>query len=115
MVILRKTNYEGRNGGFLQSFKTKDMFMKHKKKDHSTTVQTCEKYQKNNCDRTDKSCWFKHCLEERNKNQDISGCEGKQVFQEAQSQLIPPDQISQMMDLLKNMWSKMEMIQKPTA
>ena len=92
-------------------FKTKDIFMKHKKKKHTADVQICEKFLKKNCVRTDESCWFQHCLEENDINNDISGCEEKQVFQKAQDQLYPPD-LPQMMNLLKDMWSKMEMMQK---
>jgi len=48
-----------------KKFQTKFEFMIHKKEEHSSNVQKCQKYLKNNCQYSNKKCWFIH---EKNTN-----------------------------------------------
>ena len=47
-----------------ETFPTKGEVMMHRKDKHSKTVKSCTKFNSQNCDKTDATCWFKHIQDE---------------------------------------------------
>ena len=84
-----------------ETFKDKGNFMEHKKKHHS------EKFVSGQCERPKEDCWFK-----KPENQDQSQAFHQQVFRKAQQNPFPPDQLTQMMNLVKNLCLKVENLEK---
>ena len=107
---------------------------KHMKECHPRTVAICRKFIEGNCNLSDKSCWFLH-VEQDFKNEmsedqatldeasDVDGKNDKHVdeeqkmndsvFYKAQVKA-PPDQMSQLIEIVKNMALQVMNIEKIT-
>ena len=94
-----------------EKFKTRDIFMKHKKEKHLDNVQICDNFLKNNCHRNDGGCWYKHNTEEPKQANLNPPPEKKQGFRAARSDPFPPDHVSEMLEVLSSLCSKVETMQ----
>ena len=97
------------------NFNQRDEFMKHRKIKHQVRVDCCNKFTKGECSRTENTCWFRHSTQTTYPEKVSSPL--KQVFQEAQAAMVPPDQISkvfQMMSLLSSQVTNLEKMFRET-
>jgi hypothetical protein len=85
--------------------------MKHKKKKHTNSVQICGGHGSGNCSRKDEDCWYIHSSE-KIQSSSQSSPKNKQVFREAPGEMLPPDQMTQLMEIMSNLCSKVEIIEK---
>ena len=90
-------------------FTSKDMFMMHKKRMHPVNVQLCEMFGKNKCNKSDANCWFKH---ETKESLFPGHQDSEQVFWEATKVQFPPDQMTKMIEMMNQLFSKVEMMEK---
>ena len=94
-------------------YETKDTLKKHKKKEHTSTVQKCQKYLENKCERSEESCWFIHESQfTQLNNTNISRTEQNvlktQVFCEDQKSPFPPESVQKMMILIESLTQKIQ-------
>ena len=96
-----------------KTFKTKDEMRKHKKSAHTTLVQVCEKFNKNECPRSEENCWYKHELSPTNTGQLTDQDKNEnQVFQGRPQNPPPPDQLKMILKFMKDMSMKIEKIEE---
>ena len=83
--------------------------MKHRKTHHPETNQRCKEFASNRCDRSENECWYSH-----SNNAEVSSPkkQPKQVFQQAQPETFPPDQLSKMFWMVSNLCMKVQNIEK---
>ena len=81
--------------------------LRHKKLDHAENVLNCEKYGKGTCPRDDSQCWFRHQTESQQHPQ-----EKQQVFQEVLKEPFPPEKTQNVMEIMKNLISKVEKMEE---
>ena len=94
-------------------FKTKDDLRKHKKSNHPINVPLCEKFLSKQCDRSDQQCWYKHESGDSNSQQKSkTAAQEKKDFCEATQEAFPPDHVQKMMEVLDNLCSKIEKMEK---
>ena len=92
-----------------KAFKTKDEMRKHKKSTHTSLVQACEKFIKNECPRSEVKCWYKHELSPTNSGLIASQAKNEnQVFQGRPQNPPPPDQLQTIMKVMKELSMKIE-------
>ena len=103
-----------------ETFKGRDNFMVHKKKMHPLSIPACDKFKSKMCQRNAESCWFEHPMENKKKNTNChsptetktksekSNADEEQVFCEAPQNAFPPDQITKMLDMVKQMCDKVQ-------
>ena len=85
---------------------------KHKKSTHTSLVQVCEKFSKNECPRSEEKCWYKHELGSTNPGLITSQDKNdKQVFQERPQTPPPPDQLEMIMKVMKDLSMKVDKIE----
>ena len=72
-------------------FEKKPLFMQHKKKMHQEKVKPCQRFDNGDCPRSKEECWYQHSQSESSE---------KQVFPQAQTNPIPPDQVMNMAEML---------------
>ena len=81
-------------------------FMNHKKTNHEDKVNVCNNFINGNCSRNDESCWYKHQLKI------INSPPQDQDFQKAQGNSVPPNHLLQISQILANLLSKVEFLEK---
>ena len=93
--------------------------MRHRKTDHREKVYKCRDFLQGKCTLIDKFCWDLHEYEtEQNKEKDAMEI-GKdsetqqQVFQEEMDKT-PPDQFTQIMNMVKKLTKQMDILEKKT-
>ena len=92
-------------------FMSKDSFMKHKKQMHPKSVQSCVMAGSERCKKTDEECWFHH-HQDREQSSQTHSSRKEQVFQEAPGNQFPPDQMTKLMEMMNNLFSKVETMEK---
>ena len=95
-----------------EKFKGRDKFMSHKKIVHPATISTCENFLAKKCQRSDKTCWFAHTSDDHihEKHEDKSSDD--QVFWKAPLHPFPPDQVTSMLKMVKQLCEKVESMEK---
>ena len=106
-------------------FKGRSDFMNHRKLTHQQFVPACEKFNIKQCPRSNERCWFEHRNSDKNvdknnlwptidKNSPITSPPQTEssVFHEVVGGTFPPDQVKLMMDMVSNLCSKMENMEK---
>ena len=96
-----------------EDFNSKGELKKHRKDEHSMNVQTCDKFLTNDCGRSEEEYWYNHKTQEKNlrpKSKPVS--QNNQVFQKAPQNPLPPDQFQNMMEVMKNLCSKVEKMEE---
>ena len=86
-----------------ETFTSKSVMMKHRKKEHRSKVRKCTKFLQNQCPFLNESCWFLHDEDDNNKieinngehSEDEQNDNGhkstfESVFQKVQENLKPP-------------------------
>lgn len=87
-------------------FKNKSGMMEHKKEQHPTTISVCSRFLAGDCFRSMDNCWFKHPINNTKEisKSDTSKSEVPEVeiqdFRKAQPNLIPPDQMKEIMNMI---------------
>ena len=103
------------------NFKGRSNFMKHKKLIHPESVPSCEKFSTENCERNEKDCWFEHRAGAEVTTDDLTWSKivsnsppaaKTPVFRVATPQALPPDHLRVMMDMVNNLCSKMNKMEK---
>ena len=81
--------------------------MKHKKTKHGDTILPCEKFLKGECSR-EESCWFKHISAPSN----TTSPSHEQVFRKVPGNPFPPDQLSNVVQMITSLCLKVENMEK---
>ena len=101
--------------------KGRSNFMTHKKINHPESLPTCEKFARGQCSRSVQGCWYEHPYTgpeaenpppTKSKANPPTKSAEKSVFQEALGKSFPPDQLKKMMEMVSNLCSKMEGMEK---
>ena len=92
-------------------------FMKHKKINHLETISKCDKFQRGQCLMSDQDCWFEHSHSndkspDKSKLNQHSRTSKDQVFQEDPKNAFPPDQSEKIMNMINQLFIKMEQMEK---
>ena len=87
------------------TFKERNEFMIHNKLRHAEYVLSCEKFKKGECSRNENSCWFMHG---NNSNEPSNVSQSNQVFHKVRKDSAPPDQVTEILQLVALMKEKME-------
>ena len=96
--------------------------MKHTKRFHPLTVAKCRNYKTGNCNLADNDCWFMH---EAKQNKDKESPDEEEINLEEANvntdsvfhkvmEKTPPDQMSQLVDIIKKLTIKVENLEKMT-
>ena len=79
------------------TFDSKTLLMKHRKKDHHNLIKPCTQFKQNNCRFRSESCWFKHeedvtedVIENKENTNSKKVEESQKVFQKVSEDLYPP-------------------------
>ena len=104
-----------------REYKGRDNFMKHRKQQHPDHVPSCEKFRTNRCERNNNECWYEHNNSENRNAENSSWAKivtntgstkpANSGFHEDQSNF-PPDQMKMMLEMVRNLYSKMENMEK---
>ena len=92
-----------------EQIKERRDFMKHKKNKHADSILNCENFLKGKCSRNEETCWFKHTPAGVDENPKATK---QQVFQKVSANPFPPDQLSQMFQMINNLCTKMGIMEK---
>ena len=92
-------------------FQTKVSFMKHKKSKHVNSVQVCGRSGTGNCTRKDEDCWYFRSSEKIQPSSPSSS-KSKQDFCEVPEERFPPDQMTQILEMMNSLCSKVKTIEK---
>ena len=83
--------------------------MFHNKTKHLEYVSQCEKFKRGECSRSESSCWFKHGKFDNGISYDVKS---SQVFHKTHKANAPPDQLSEILNLMTQMSKQMEAMEK---
>ena len=104
-----------------KEFTGRDKFMNHKKIVHPEFIPSCEKFSARKCARSDQECWFEHRRPAADKNpwpklipspHPKTDASKKPVFREAAGPAFPPDKLNTMMEMISNLCSKVQRMEK---
>ena len=98
-------------------FETKDTLKKHKKKEHSSNVQRCEKFLENKCERGPIDCWFIHEVQATppifNSVQKSEIKPKKtQDFHEGSKNPFPPESVQKIISVVEDLAQKIQNMDK---
>jgi hypothetical protein len=88
---------------------------------HLQFVPSCEKFNIKQCPRSNEKCWFEHRTSDKNTDKNNPWSRNvknsppqteSSVFHEVVGGTFPPDQVKLMMDMVSNLCSKMENMEK---
>ena len=90
----------------IETFSDRSVFMKHRKTNHSEFTPKCNKLLIGGCKRDESQCWFAHS------NKSTKNLKEVLFFQKVSQPQVPPDQLTSLISIIKNLSTKVENMEK---
>ena len=89
-----------------------NVFMQHRKTQHTGSNKKCEDFGKGRCTRSEDDCWYIHNDSSKEFPRTQNTESQRQDFRHAPANSFPPDQMSRMLWMMNNLCRKVEGMEK---